>query len=90
MFFVYILRSEKNGRYYIGYSDDSERRLTEHNSGKVKSTKAFRPWIKVYTEVFQTEIEAVRRERYLKSMKSRVYLESLIGRHVPIPNRDGQ
>jgi putative endonuclease len=89
VYFVYILCSQKNSRFYIGYSEDRERRLSEHNSGKVKSTRAHRPWTKVYSETYQTEIEAIRRERYLKAQKSRKFLLELIGRHVPIENRDG-
>ena len=90
MFFVYILQSEINGRFYIGYSDFPERRLVEHNSGKVKSTRPYRPWKKVYQESLSTEIAAINRERELKSKKSRNYLEWLIGQTRPDEYRDGQ
>jgi len=60
MFFVYILQSQTTGRFYIGYSENPDRRLTEHNSGKVKSTKPFRPWIKVYAESYPSEAEAAK------------------------------
>jgi putative endonuclease len=78
MFYVYILKSLKSGRYYIGYSEHPDRRLSEHNSGKVFSTRNHRPWIKVYFETFSTELEAIKREREIKSRKSRTYLENLI------------
>ena len=78
MFFVYILKSKKNGRFYTGYSEKPERRVAEHNSGKVKSTRLYRPWDKVYIESYPTELEAIRREREIKSMKSRVFIEKLI------------
>jgi putative endonuclease len=78
MYYVYILKSQKTSRYYIGYSHSPDRKLTEHNSGKVRSTKNFRPWIKVYAEECATELIAIRREREIKSMKSRVYIEKLI------------
>ncbi len=81
MFYVYILKSETSGRYYIGYSEDPDRRLAEHNSGKVKSTRNFRPWVKIYTEAFPDEVSAIRREREIKSMKSRKYIESLLQKH---------
>ena len=77
MFYVYILRAERSGRYYIGYSENPEARLAEHNSGKVTSTRDHRPWMKVYQEEFLTKQQAVQRERYIKSMKSRRYIESL-------------
>jgi putative endonuclease len=89
VYYIYILESEKNGRFYVGYSEDPNRRLSNHNTGKVKSTRPYRPWKKVYEEAFESESEARNRESYLKSMKSRAFILRLIGRHVPIENRDG-
>ena len=75
MFFVYILQSVLNGRFYIGYSESPERRLAEHNAGKVKSTKAYLPWEMVYIEEFESRDEAVKREKYLKSGIGRQFLK---------------
>ncbi len=75
---VYILRSERNGRYYTGFSANPIRRLQEHNDGKVKATRYARPWMLVYTQPFEDETSARKREYKLKSMKSRAYLEALI------------
>ena len=69
---VYILRSERNGRYYTGYSADPIRRLQDHNDGKVKATRYVRPWTLVYTRLFEDETSARRREHKLKSVKSRL------------------
>ena len=88
MFYVYILKSEKTARYYIGYSHSPDQRLAEHNSGKVKATRNFRPWIKVYMEAFDTELLAIRREREIKAKKSRTYIQWLIGQTRPDENRD--
>ncbi|MEO7666630.1 MAG: GIY-YIG nuclease family protein [Dehalococcoidia bacterium] len=77
--FVYILQSQRNGRYYIGFSTDPQKRLAEHNNGRVRSTKNLRPWMMVYTEEHPDETSARQREYYIKSMKSRVYIQSLIG-----------
>ncbi|KAA0242406.1 MAG: GIY-YIG nuclease family protein, partial [Chlorobiota bacterium] len=55
MFYVYILKSLKVDRYYIGHTKDLERRLTEHNSSKTRSTKAYVPWKIVYCEKFLTK-----------------------------------
>jgi putative endonuclease len=79
MFYVYILKSSLKDRYYIGYSELPDRRLAEHNSGKVKSTRNYRPWVKVYVEEHETELLAIRREREIKSKKSRVYIDWLLG-----------
>ena len=77
-FFVYILRSDLNDRFYVGFSGDPVRRLTEHNAGKVRSTKPYRPWALVYREQYDDALTARRRERQIKSMKSAVYLRRLI------------
>ena len=70
-FFVYILFSDTHNRYYVGMTNNLNRRLKQHNSNKVLSTKAFSPWMVIHTEVFQTRIEARQREKYLKSAAGR-------------------
>ena len=75
---VYILKSVKSDRYYIGFSQDLERRLGEHNSGKVRATKYSRPWQLVYSEEHADATSARQREQQLKRMKSRVYLDALM------------
>jgi len=68
VFFVYVIVSEARGlRFYVGFSEDVNKRLREHNSGKTKSTKGYTPWILFYFEGFETRVEARERERYLKS-----------------------
>lgn len=69
MFYVYILNSLISKKHYIGSTDDLERRLFEHNSGKVKSTKAYKPWEMIYTESFSNRNEAFKREKQIKSYK---------------------
>lgn len=81
MFYAYILKSKKNNSYYIGSCLDVIKRLRQHNSGKVKSTKRFMPWRLVYKENFDTRSKAAKRERQLKSWKSRKALEKLIKEH---------
>jgi putative endonuclease len=53
-------------------------RLEYHNGGKVKATKNKGPWVLVYTEEYESKLEANRRELDIKSKKSRRYIESLI------------
>ena len=76
--YVYLLRSKATGHYYVGCSEHVERRLAEHNRGKVASTRGRRPWELVYTEAHATRSDAVRRERRLKQMKSSAWLQALI------------
>jgi putative endonuclease len=80
MYRVYILQSERNGSYYVGYSEDVVRRLEQHNAGKVKATGYRRPYRLVYQETCLTETEARQREYYIKSQKSRKFIADLIGR----------
>ncbi|WP_366520939.1 GIY-YIG nuclease family protein [Mucilaginibacter sp.] len=78
MFYVYVLLSEQYGRRYIGMSNDFEKRLIQHNAGYTKSTKAYRPWKIVYTESFDTLLEAVNREKYLKTGVGREFLDRIL------------
>ena len=68
---VYVLVSKKNNSQYVGMSEDPERRLSEHNRGKVKSTKAKILWVKVHEESHENRILAREREKYLKSAAGR-------------------
>ena len=77
--FMYILFSEKVNKYYIGACIDLERRLHEHNIGHSKFTSTGIPWQLKYKEAFETVQEAKRRELAIKKLKSRKYIENLIG-----------
>ena len=79
MYLVYILYSEKYKRTYVGMSNNVLRRLNEHNSGKVRSTKSFLPWKIVHTESFNTRIEARVKEKYLKSAAGRRWRKNNLG-----------
>ncbi|TJY36126.1 GIY-YIG nuclease family protein [Pontimicrobium aquaticum] len=71
MFFVYILYSSKFERFYVGMTINLDKRLKNHNSGSVKSTKAYLPWIIIHAESYNTRKEARQREKYLKSAAGR-------------------
>jgi putative endonuclease len=64
---VYIIKSPAKEVYYKGCSGDFEKRLTEHNAGRVKSTKYARPWVAHYKEEFDLKTDALKRERFLKT-----------------------
>ena len=78
MFWLYILKNEQTDRYYIGSTSDLERRLKEHLKGKTRTTKILGDNKLVYTEEFDTLIEARTREKKLKSYKSKKYIDWLI------------
>jgi putative endonuclease len=77
---MYVLYSEKLDKYYVGACSDMERRLYEHNIGHSKFTSKGVPWVLVYKESFETLKESKRREMEVKRMKSRKYIENLIGK----------
>lgn len=66
---VYILKSEKNGKFYTGFTNDLNKRLERHNQGRVKSTKAGKPYKIIYTEQFNNREDAEKREFELKNKK---------------------
>jgi putative endonuclease len=75
--FVYVIKSEKDGHLYKGMSEDLKVRVATHNAGKVSSTKAYRPWNLVYFEECENSSHAREREKYLKSSKGRSFLKTL-------------
>ena len=77
MYFVYVLRSVKDGRRYIGYTNNIEIRIKVHNEGKVVSTKNRMPLELIYYEEFEIKKEAMQREKFLKSGKGREFLNSI-------------
>ena len=77
-YYVYVLMSEQTWFRYVGQSNDPEKRLCEHNSGKVRSTKPYRPLKIVYIEEAATRMEALRREKYYKTAFGRKKLAKLL------------
>ena len=75
---VYILYSKVIDRFYVGYTNDLERRLAEHNRMKGKYTDSGIPWNLVYSEIYSTKTQAMQREKFIKLKKSRTFIESLI------------
>ncbi len=66
MYWVYILKSNKDGGLYIGKTNNFERRLSEHNTGNVSSTKSRRPFVLLEKIECQSEVEALRLEKEYK------------------------
>ena len=76
-YIIYVLKSERNGNLYIGFTSDLQRRVNEHNLGQNKSTKAFRPYKIVYTKIAYSRKEARIIEKKLKSGYLRDQLKKL-------------
>ncbi len=75
MYTVYILYSFTKDRFYIGHTEDIERRLNEHN---VRRNLGAADWLIKYTEQFESRADAMKREKEIKSKKRREYIEKLI------------
>ena len=88
MFYLYILYSVSSDKYYIGYSDDVERRLSEHHhSERTTYTSKHRPWIlKKQIEISNDRGFAMKIEKAIKKSKSRILIEKII---VEINNIEG-
>lgn len=78
MYFVYVLKSEIDNKLYYGLTTNLEKRLAEHNAGKVRSTKPRRPFKIVYYEKVESLMEARNKERYFKSGFGRKYIVNRI------------
>ena len=75
---VYVLLNEAKTRTYTGVADDIDKRLAEHNSGKVKSSSPYRPYKIAHTESFETLREARQKEKFYKSTTGRRRLKEML------------
>lgn len=77
-YYVYILKSLKDGRLYIGYTTDLEKRFEEHQNGKVIATKHRRPFERIFYEAYKSSKNAKRREKYFKTSKGKSTLRMML------------
>ncbi len=80
--FVYILKSRKDGSYYVGTTNNLEDRLNRHNQGRSKFTKTKRPWELVYFEEHPDRSSAMKKEYALKRHKSREHIETFVKQYL--------
>ena len=78
MYYIYILKSEKDGKLYTGHTQNLGRRISEHNRGKTDSLKFRKPLKLIYHETKETLEEAIKREKYFKSGWGRKYIKEKI------------
>ena len=74
-YYTYILQSETHETFYYGHCEDLEKRISQHNKGKVRYTKGRMPWKLHYFEVFESRSEAMKREKYFKSIDGYLFLK---------------
>jgi len=83
-YYVYVLRSEKAGRWYTGYTNDLRKRFKGHSANKVPSTKNKGPFKLLYYEACHNEKDARLREKYLKSGMGKRYLKNRLKRFLAL------
>ncbi len=76
MFYTYVLLSESDKKYYIGYTKELKRRIGEHSNGLVASTANRRPLKLIYYEACLNETDAVKREKYFKTGFGRRFIKN--------------
>ncbi len=74
MFYVYIIWSSKSKIFYVGYTEDLRKRISEHNQGLSKATAPHKPWKLVYYSAFDGQKMAKDFELYLKSGSGKAFL----------------
>lgn len=88
MFYTYIIQSVTTRKHYIGSTENINKRLDQHNSGKTKSIKNNWPFVLIYSEVYNTRQEAYRREKEIKSYKGGNAFRKLLSRDTQVVNED--
>ena len=78
MFYAYVLKSTKHDYFFKGHCQDLEKRILQHNSGMTESIKPYIPFTLAYCEQFETESEAIKREKYFKSAAGRRFLKNKV------------
>lgn len=76
MFYTYVLISNSDRNFYIGFTKNLKRRFQEHNNGAVASTANRRPFELIYYEACLTEADALKREKYFKTGFGRRFLRN--------------
>ena len=76
MFYVYVLHSDQDAGFYIGFSSDLKKRLAQHKRGAATATSYRGPWKLIYYEAYVEQADALGRERYLKSGSGRRFLRA--------------
>jgi len=79
---VYVLESEKDGEFYVGYTTDVRKRVKEHNERQVRSTKGRLPMKLIYWEGCIKRQDATRREKYLKTAWGKRFIKERVSHYL--------
>ena len=75
MYYTYVLQSEIDDNFYVGFTKDLKLRFEKHSKGQVESTKDRRPLNLIYYEACLSQHDATVREKYLKSYHGRMFIK---------------
>ena len=75
MYYTYVLKSNKDDNFYVGFTKDLKLRFEQHYRGLVESTKERRPLDLIYYEACVNQNDATRREKHLKTYHGRMFLK---------------
>ena len=84
MYYTYILKSKKSGRFYTGATNDLRKRLKLHNDGKSNFTKKDKPYDLIYYEACKEKEDAFTREIYLKSGYGKRFIKNRLRRFLTL------
>ncbi len=74
VYYIYVLQSKKDGKFYTGFTKNLKLRFEQHNKGLVESTKDRRPLELIYYEACLDKNDATKREKYLKTYHGKMFL----------------
>lgn len=78
MFYIYILKSKIDNKFYTGFTGNLRQRFKDHKNGNVESTKNRRPLELIYYEAYNEKELALKREKFLKTTKGKIQLRKQI------------
>ena len=79
-FYIYIIYNEECDKFYIGQTNDLQRRIAQHKEGISNFTSKYgRDWRLIYKEEFENRSDAMNREKFLKKQKSKDFYKKLAG-----------
>ena len=85
-FYVYVLLSEKDNKFYTGYTSNLTQRMNQHFKGQVDSTKNRRPLKLIYYEACLSQEDALHREKYLKTFYGKMFLKNRLKTFLKLSN----
>ena len=82
MHYTYVLKSIRDDKFYIGYTNDLQKRIELHNAGRIESTKHRKSFDLIYYEASLNKEDAMKREKYLKTTYGHRYIRHRVRRYL--------